>query len=204
MCGRFTQTKNREEVLAELGRIELPPLFYRRFNIAPTQPLGIIRQNLPNQIHTATWGFENPHNSGLIINARSETLQERTMFKRLVSGNRCIIPADGFYEWKGRQPYYFQLADKAIFAFAGLWLNEQFVIVTRAADETMQGIHNRMPVILPWQEQQQWLDAFLIPEAPRLICRPVSRRVNAVKNDDSSCLDSADVQTDLSLFPEED
>jgi putative SOS response-associated peptidase YedK len=204
MCGRFTQTKPREEVLAELGGIELPPLFYRRFNIAPAQAIGIIQQGMRDEIRTATWGFENPHNGGLIINARSESLQERVMFKHLVSENRCIIPADGFYEWKGRQPYYFQLADKSIFALAGLWLRERFVIVTREADENMQGIHSRMPVILPWQEQHRWLDAFSVPEAPRLVCRPVSLRVNSVKNDDPSCLDSADVQTDLSLFPDDD
>ncbi|MBT8043041.1 MAG: SOS response-associated peptidase, partial [Pontiella sp.] len=136
------------------------------------------------------------------INARSETLGERAMFKDLTASNRCLIPADGFYEWKERQPYYFQLPEKQLFAFAGLWRNDQCVIITRAADQTMQAIHDRMPVILTPRQWKTWFEQFQIPAAPALIARPVSRRVNKVKNDDSSCLNAAEVQTDLSLFPD--
>ena len=204
MCGRFTQTKNREQVLEEPGNIELPPLFYRRYNIAPAQPIAMIRQDRPDRLEAPTWGFENPYDGNLVINARSETLSERPMFKNLVSANRCIIPADGFYEWKGKQPYFYQLADKGLFAFAGLWLKDRCVIITRAADANMQGIHDRMPVLFLWAESNNWLEAFHLPDPPRLICRAVSRRVNSVANDDPSCIKPADEQIDLSLFPDDD
>jgi putative SOS response-associated peptidase YedK len=131
------------------------------------------------------------------------------MFKDLLTGNRCLIPADGFYEWKGRQPYYFQLPDRVLFAFAGLWRDDRCVIITRAADKNMQGIHDRMPVILLRRHWNRWLDgsafaAFLSEvEVPKLITRPVSRRVNSVANDDPKCLSAGEVQTDLSLFPED-
>ena len=218
MCGRFTQTKNRKEVLEELGGIELPPLFLGRYNIAPTQKVAVIRPDQPARTVESTWGFANPRSRGPIINARSETLAERPMFKDLLDaspeqsrrGGRCLIPADGFYEWKGRQPYYFQLPDKQLFGFAGLWRDDRCVIITRAADANMQGIHDRMPVILPRNNWNHWLDrAHRAPvlsevEGPTLTARPVSRRVNSVEYDDPACLSVGEVQTDLSLFPDDD
>lgn len=198
MCGRFTQTKSREEVLAELGDIELPPLFLGRYNIAPTQKVAVIRQDAPVQATECIWGFEQPRSGAPIINARSETLTERPMFRDLLHANRCLIPADGFYEWKGRQPYYFQLPEKKLFGFAGLWRDGHCVIITRAADANMRGIHDRMPVILPSDRWASWLDRFAFQDhAPALTARPVSRRVNKVANDDPDCLISSGIQTDL-------
>lgn len=205
MCGRFTQTKSREEVLEELGGIELPPLFLGRYNVAPTQKVSIIRPEHPARALESIWGFANPRSGAPIINARCETLAERPMFKDLLTENRCLIPADGFYEWKGRQPYYFQLPDKALFAFSGLWREDRCVIITRSATATMQGIHDRMPVILARGDWASWLQRFTICEqAPELTTRPVSRRVNSVSNDDPQCLSTGEVQTDLSLFPDDD
>jgi len=205
MCGRFTQTKSRMEALEELGGIELPPLFLGRYNIAPTQKVAVIRQDHPSCAMEFTWGFENPRSGTPIINARSETLTERPMFKDLLLGNRCLIPADGFYEWKGKQPYYFQLPGKDLFGFAGLWRSGQCVIITRAADSNMQGIHDRMPVIFPRDRWASWLDRYALQDqAPALTARPVSRRVNSVANDDPKCLLASEVQTDLSLFPDDD
>ena len=205
MCGRFTQTKSRKEVLEELGGMELPPLFLGRYNVAPTQKLAIIRPDQPARAVESVWGFANPCSGAPIINARSETLAERPMFKDLLAKNRCIIPADGFYEWNGRQPYYFQFPDKKLFGFAGLWRNGCCVIITRAADANMQGIHDRMPVILARDHWASWLDHFAFQDlAPELTARPVSRRVNSVANDDPECLDAGEVQTDLSLFPDGD
>jgi putative SOS response-associated peptidase YedK len=203
MCGRFTQTKTREEVLAELADNELPPLFHRRYNIAPTQSVAVISETLNKPVETHGWGFENPQSGAPIINARIETLHERPMFRDLVSDGRCLIPADGFYEWKSRQPYYFQLPDRRLFAFAGLRRSGKVVIVTRAADENMQGIHDRMPVILEPSSWPAWLEQFHQPDPPSLTTRPVSMRVNKVANDDPACLDPGEVQTDLSLFPDE-
>ena len=209
MCGRFTQTKSRQEELETLGDIELPPLFQGRYNIAPTQTVAIVRQNDPHRATECIWGFRNPKSTSVIINARSKTLHERPLFKSLLTAHRCLIPADGFYEWKGKLPYYFQLLNKQLFAFAGLWRDDRCVILTRAANKSMQGIHDRMPVILEPADWQKWIT---IPSAVpcsifdiqySLIARPVSRRVNKVANDDVACINAADEQIDLSLFPDE-
>ena len=212
MCGRFTQTKSRKEALEELGGIELPPLFHGRYNIAPTQKVSVIRQHKPVCAEECIWGFENPRSGAPIINARSETLAERPMFKNLLCTNRCLIPADGFYEWKDRQPYYFQTLEKKLFAFAGLWRNDRCVVITRAADKNMQGIHHRMPVILESGQWKKWLttpsdiksrltivNLDLTRPPPTLAGRPVSRRVNKVANDDPACIEQAAVQSNL--FP---
>jgi len=114
--------------------IELPPLFHGRYNIAPTQTVAVVRQQNPHAAEECIWGFQSPHSVSPVINARSETLVERPMFKNLLSTHRCLIPADGFYEWKGRQPYYFQPPGKQLFGFAGLWQNGRCVIITRAAE----------------------------------------------------------------------
>jgi len=210
MCGRFTQTKSRKEVLEQLGGIELPPLFHGRYNIAPAQRIAIIRTD--GHVTECHWGFDHPKSTSPIINARIETLSERPMFKDLLSAHRCLIPADGFYEWKGKQPYYFQTLEKKLFAFAGLWRDGRCVIITRAADANMQGIHPRMPVILPSSQWNRWLqeapnlqsrltivnlDCRFDP--PPLTARPVSRRVNKVANDDPACLAPGEVQADLNL-----
>ena len=197
MCGRFTQTKTREEVLEQLAEIELPPLFHGRYNVAPTQTVAVIRQQDPGRAEECTWGFTNPKTGAPVINARSETLKERPLFRDLLSDNRCLIPADGFYEWKGKQPYYFQTLEKELFAFAGLWRDGHCVIITRAADRNMQGIHDRMPVILPSNHWKTWLLDFQPQEPPALTARAVSPRVNRVANDSPDCLSSTGIQTDL-------
>ena len=205
MCGRFTQTKSRKEVLDALGEIELPPLFHGRYNIAPTQKVALIRSDAPKYVTEYSWGFDNPKSAATIINARSETLNERPMFKDLLTRNRCLIPTDGFYEWKGKQPYYFQLPDKHLFAFAGLWRDDRCVILTRSADQNIQGIHHRMPIIIPTSQWTRYLSDFKPMETPpTLTARPVSRRVNKVANDDPSCLNAGAEQIDLSLFPDEE
>jgi putative SOS response-associated peptidase YedK len=202
MCGRFTQTKTREEALEELDGIELPPLFHKRFNVAPSQHVAVIQQADSAMVQSGIWGFEREGTS--VINARSETLTERSMFRNLLSTNRCLIPADGFFEWKERSPYYFQLQDRRIFAFAGLWRNGRCVIITRSADHNMQQIHHRMPVILPVHQWDLWLRQARYPDPHELIIRPVSRCINRVACDDPSCLDPVEEQIDLSLFPSED
>lgn len=205
MCGRFTQTKSRDEVLEELGGLELPPLFTGRFNIAPTQKVAVIRQNQPAQAEESLWGIQNPRTGAPIINARCETLAERPMFRDLLASSRCLIPADGFYEWNGKQPYYFQLENQPMFAFAGLLHNKCCVIITQAADANMQGIHHRMPVICTINNFSTWLNESRMPEKPAsLEMRPVSRRVNSVAHDDPACLAPLEVHTDLSLFPDDD
>ncbi len=181
-------------MLEELGGIELPPLFLGRYNVAPTQKVAVIHPNQPARAVESIWGFANPRSGAPIINARCETLAERPMFKDLLTENRCLIPADGFYEWKGRQPYYFQLPDQTLFAFAGLWRDGRCVIITRAADDNMQGIHDRMPVILPRNNWNRWMEgAHRAPilsevEGPTLASALMSRRVKSDSHDDQDCL----------------
>jgi len=208
MCGRFTQTKSRKEVIEQLGEIELPPLFHGRYNIAPAQRVATLRTD--GHMTECRWGFDHPKSTAPIINARLETLSERPMFKDLLSAHRCLIPADGFYEWKGKQPYYFQTLEKKLFAFAGLWRNDRCVIITRAADANMQGIHHRMPVPIEPANWMRWLTGpSTVPCSTFNIlrfspARPVSRRVNKVANDDPACLAPGDEQIDLSLFPDKE
>ncbi|NLX26265.1 MAG: SOS response-associated peptidase [Lentisphaerae bacterium] len=202
MCGRFTQTKSRKETLEALTTIELPPLFHRRYNVAPTQKVAIVQQQEPTQAVESIWGLEHSHSGAPIINARSEALAERPMFKHLIEGHRCLIFADGFYEWSGKQPYYFQLEEQPIFAFAGLYSRDRCTIITRAANANMRGIHDRMPVILNRSRWEEWLKTadpldLLRGTAPPLTCRPVSRRVNSVAHDDPRCLDPAEIQTEF-------
>lgn len=202
MCGRFTQTKSRKETLEALTTIELPPLFHGRYNVAPTQSVAIVQQQEPAQAVESIWGFEHPHSGAAIINARSETLAERPMFKHLIAEHRCLIIADGFYEWSEKQPYYFQLEEQPLFAFAGLYCRDCCTIITRAADENMRGIHERMPVILDSIRWNEWLQSsapldLLRRPPPALTCRPVSRRVNSVAHDDPRCLDPAAIQTEF-------
>lgn len=210
MCGRFSQTKSRKEVLEELAGIELPPLFLKRYNIAPSQRIAIIQQENPSRAVESIWGLDNPHSGSPIINARSESLAVRPMFKNLLATNRCLIPADGFYEWKGRQPYYFHMPNKQLFAFAGLWRHDRCVIITRSAYSTVRGIHERMPVILNSNHWNIWLGKDQSPpllsaiEGSPLIHHPVSRYVNSVAHDDPKCLTPVPSQTDLSLFPNDD
>ena len=202
MCGRFTQTKSRKEELEALGKIELPPLFQSRYNIAPTQKIAVIHQQIPSRIEACIWGFKNSRSGAPIINARSETLTERPLFKNLLTNHRCLILADGFYEWKSQQPYYFQLPQKQLFAFAGLWHDNRCVILTRTADSNMHGIHTRMPVILTSSHWRHWLETFSpLKQPPTLVKHPVSRRVNKVIHDDPVCIHLADEQIHLSLFP---
>ena len=200
MCGRFTQAKSRKDVLKESAPIELPPLFHGRYNVAPTQTIATIQQEHPDRAVESVWGLKTPHSGAPIINARSETLHERPTFKPLLHSNRCLIFADGFYEWDGKQPYYFQLPDRQLFAFAGLHSANRSVIITRAADENMRGIHDRMPLILTAENWEQWLHSPSVPCSlfdiqHSLTCRPVSRRANSVAHDNPRCLDPGEIQT---------
>ena len=148
-----------------------------------------------------------------MINARSETAPEKPSFRRAFRGQRCLIAADGFYEWKreegGKQPYYFRMQDGRPFAFAGLWESWEkgdgvlrtCTILTTRANAVLEGIHDRMPVILPHDAYNAWLD----PDADReelgelmipypegdLETYPVSRFVNSPRNNDERCIEPA-------------
>ena len=225
MCGRFTLTYGeRERVARETGVNveEIPADIYRpRWNIAPTDPHFIVRMRYEDR-HAlqAKWGLVNTwakdaKRAAAQINARSETLARNGAFKDAFAKRRCVVPADGFYEWAGsgaaKQPFWFHRSDGGLLMFAGLYESWQpkpdewqrtFTIVTTDASGVVSPVHDRMPVILPEDAVDEWLDPrnddlealtkLLVP-AGRDVLVPlaVSSRVNSVKNDDPACLEPA-------------
>lgn len=217
MCGRYSLTVDQEALSAALGVEGL--LHPRpRYNIAPTQEIPIIVHGPVGR--TSRWGLVPPWGDGLLINARSETAHRKPSFRSAFREGRCLIPADGFFEWEKqgvtKVPYW--IHDSEPFTFAGLAertvgeggeVEDTHTILTTDADERLRPIHDRMPVILAPDERRRWLDPGTELEELRemlagrrsdgLEIRRVSTRVNSAHNDDPACLEpeSDDVQTDL-------
>lgn len=221
MCGRYTLTYRQAEQLAlELGvPIEQLADYEPRYNIAPTDPHWIVRMKYEDrELLPARWGLVNSwtkdrKRAAQQINARAETLASRPAFKEAFSKRRCVVPADGFFEWVGpkgdRKPIWFHRPDGGLILFAGLyesWRPEPdrwertFTIITTDANQVVERVHDRMPVILPEEQVDEWLysengdrealRALLVPaRAELLIATPVSPRANSVKNDDPSVLE---------------
>ena len=218
MCGRYTITATPEVLRALFGYAEQPN-FPPRYNIAPTQPIPIVRL-IDGKRHFALvrWGLlpswvKDPKKFTLLINARGESAAEKPAFRAAMKRRRCLIPADGFYEWQAggarKQPYFIHKKSGAPFAFAGLWETwtgpngeelETAAIVTTTANKTLAPIHDRMPVILAPDAFDLWLDAAnvdpmtasaLIAPAPEnlLEAYPISTDVNRVANDNPKLLE---------------
>ena len=218
MCGRYSLTSPLEAVrqlFDVTGGGNLAP----RYNIAPTQTVPVVRRDdaAPSgrKLAQLTWGLvpswaKDPTMGARLINARAETVAEKPSFRSAYRRRRCLVPADGFYEWKkedgGKQPYRIAFADNRPFAFAGLWEHwqgrdgseiESFTIITTEASDQLRPIHHRMPVILDPEAHGPWLDvesgdgaALLKPYAgAELDAYPVSRHVNSPKNDDAECIE---------------
>ena len=219
MCGRYRLTA-KQRFIAEHFDIEESEVHASpRYNIAPTQPVPVIRQH-PEEprrdLSLMRWGFIPPQakDSSLaasMINARSETLASLPAFREAFQLRRCIVPADGFYEWQRsgstRQPFCFVVNDGELFAFAGLWSGwrgpdglwiKSFTILTTTPNAVTSTVHDRMPVILDKNDYDLWLDpgmkntsavaGLLKPfDARRVQCYPVSSRINHVQNDDIDC-----------------
>ena len=212
MCGRYTLTSP-EDIAARFGLGALTETHIEpRFNVAPSQGVPVIvGQETGPALTTMRWGFQPAWMRGEgkrppPINARSESLLERPMFRGAVAHGRCLIPADGFYEWmtipgrKTKQPMYIRLKGGELFAFAGLYVQgpsdvgETCVIVTTAANEVLAPIHDRMPVILDREVEIRWLDpdlesgqaalSYLQPVPPDLFeTFPVSSLVSSPRNE---------------------
>ena len=176
MCGRFTLRTPAERVKREFQLEEMPPL-EARYNIAPTQSILVVRQEADErEAMMLKWGLipswaKDASIGAKLINARSETVDEKPSFREAFKRRRCVIPADGFYEWQrtgGRkQPFYFQLKDERLFGFAGLWEKwrtpegeslETCSILTTEANAVLKPVHDRMPVILEPEAYELWLD----------------------------------------------
>lgn len=195
MCGRYTQTAAFDELALRFGitvedtRLEdLTP----RYNVAPSQPVPIvIAHNGGRQLVMARWGFHPVWMKAsklAPINAKAETVATSPMFQAAVKRHRCLVPADGFYEWKAvpgqrrKQPYYLRLKGGGVFAFAGLYTPADAqaaapatcTIITTTPNDLVASIHNRMPVILERGDEVRWSDARVIDPATVLPClRPL-------------------------------
>jgi len=220
MCGRFTLTADPADLQeafywVNFGNASITP----RYNIAPTQGVAVVPNNGQNTLDFFTWGLvpswaKDPSIGSRMINARSETLAEKPSFRTAYKRRRCLILADGFYEWtqnpgeKAKTPMLIRMKDGKPFAFAGLWEDWQSpdgsqilstTIITTQPNRLLAPIHNRMPVILPAEAYPDWLaigevpasrlDPLLQPYDPDLMeAFPVSRMVNSPKNDQPECI----------------
>ena len=216
MCGRFTLRAALASWAKRYGvgeRLNLPP----RFNVAPTDGIAAIRRNGSQRfLVTLRWGLV-PHwseavaKSRPLINARAETVDEKPAFRDAFARTRCLVVADGFYEWQvqpdgTKHAYFMSRGDDEVFAFAGLWSRwtsrggevvESCCIVTTVASDGLAAVHHRMPVVLDDVGEQLWLDPAAAPgqlksllrPAKDITARPVAAYVNRVANDDARCLE---------------
>ncbi len=212
MCGRFSLTSPIEAMRNLFGFDQIPNLM-PRYNIPPSTDIAAVRiangsDMAESELFFAHWGLvpswaKSPEFSAKMINARSETVREKPAYREAFESRRCLIPANGFYEWqilrKGeKQPWFIGLAEHRLFAFAGLWESwktpegEELVsctILTQPAAENISFIHHRMPVMLDEKDYQNWLEgddgSYLTSlSADKLSFYPVSSRVGNVRNDD--------------------
>ncbi len=217
MCGRFTlgveETTLLEHVNSSYAIDALPQDFsLPRYNIAPAQKtLGIIQDAKSFKATAFIWGMQSVKHSKRIINARKETIQDRPLFKHSFNNQRCIILADGFYEWDQttKIPYYFKHEPKHIFAFAGIYHKDPqghlaMSILTKPANKIMATYHHRMPVILDNESINDWLNPstplsalfkILDTDKENLVSYPVSKAVNSTRHDHKSLLDQLEQQT---------
>lgn len=213
MCGRFALTATPDEIATAFGLQNVPP-FPPRYNIAPSQPVAVIRQlqHQPREFRLMQWGLipswaKDPSIGNKLINARCETAHEKPSFRSAIKYHRCLIPASGFYEWqkvdKGtKQPYYFCMPQP--FAFAGLWESwndiETCIILTTQPNKVVAPVHQRMPVIINPENYKVWLD-FEIQTPSQLFhlfdpdlvqdlsALPVSTLVNSPTMDRPECIE---------------
>lgn len=210
MCGRFAQRSPRPRLKKEFGVADVPEVG-ERYNVAPTQEvLGVVRAEGARAARLLRWGLvpawaRDPAVGAKLFNARAETAADKPSFREAFLRRRCLVPADGFYEWRregrAKQPYFFHMRDGRPFGLAGIWerwrgaggeLVESCAILTTEANELVGRVHDRMPVIVRPEDYELWLAGggaadsrgeVLRPfEASEMACRPVSSLVNSTRN----------------------
>jgi len=226
MCGRYAASANPEDLVEEfeIEHVRLRDPVEPDYNVAPTKAVPAVVERTRDgaqvrMLTTLRWGLipswaKERSIGNRMINARMETVAEKPSFRRAFKQRRCLIPADGFYEWQktngGKQPFYIRMQDGAPFAFAGLWETwhgdegelRTCTIITTAPNELTGEIHNRMPVILDPEDHDLWLDPDFDQKDPLAeLLRPypadameayrVSRRVNKPSNNEPSVLEPA-------------
>ncbi len=227
MCGRYTLTSNPLALQQEFG-LDVLPVLKPRYNLGPMQAAPIITDAAPRQLTLARWGLvpawaRDDQSAARTFNARSETVHQKATFKVSLARQRCLVPCDGFYEWRAeggtRHPLHIHRASKRPLAMAGLWSTWRslkgdelltFTVLTAPANEFMSGIHERMPVFLDGAARALWLSGPVDDVTPLLqVLKPwegdalaadeVSTRVNSVAHDDPECL-APPAQVQLSLL----
>jgi len=221
MCGRFSISKEKDEI-EERFEIHIDPaMFTKNYNAAPSQILPVITNEDPEQASFHKWGLipywaKDESIGNKLINARGETIAEKPSFRDAAEKRRCLVVTDGFYEWQRsgseKQPYRITLNDESLFSFAGLWESwgapdgrdvRTFTIITTEPNKLMKPIHNRMPVMLTPENERVWLSDEPLEDILHLLkpykenkmnAYPVSKRVNSPKNNDISIL-NIDQQT---------
>ena len=226
MCGRFVLSDPDAELAEQFNLPEIPDMA-PRYNIAPTQPVAAMRVAPAagsqggagvRELVLLHWGLipfwaKEPGIGARMINARSETVAEKPAFRAAFKRRRCLVVADGFYEWRKQkgpsQPFFIHLRDGRPFAFAGLWEHwegaegsvvESCTLLTTSPNELISPVHNRMPVILHPADYDLWLDTgiqeagrlkpLLVPfPSAEMEAYPVSRWVNKPQNDDPRCIE---------------
>lgn len=203
MCGRATlATPN--EILKAIFRLTEIPLLNPRYNIAPSQPLPVIRE--PHHLELVHWGLPNVgHARG--VNVRAETVARAPRYRDSFRSRRCLVIVDGFFEWKRidgkrKQPFLVHREDGQPFALAGIWdrsdAGDTCAVITGDAKGTVAELHNRMPIVIPPDAYDRWLDHaekpidLLQPNASGLVSHPVSLLVNSPSNDDPRLIERAE------------
>lgn len=219
MCGRYRLSRRKQLVEEHFGSVSEAVDWEPRYNVAPTQSVPVIRQNATKPVRELSlmrWGLvpswaKDPSVAASVINARSETARTKPAFSEALRCRRCLIPADGFYEWKrsgkSKQPYCFEVSEGKLFALAGFWDNwrdpagawlTSCSILTTTPNAVTCTVHDRMPVILDTGSYDLWLDPkmrnvdgiceLLKPYDPhQMRAYPVGHRINNVANDDEEC-----------------
>ena len=203
MCARLTLAKSNKQIEKELQKafmFDYHPANYPSYNIPPSSKLVTVINTLSGyRIGELEWGFK--LQSGLIVNARSETAHEKKLFKEAINIRRCLVPADGYYEWdKEKTPYYFHEEENRIVYFAGIYLREQdghkVVLLTKAASKELSPVHDRMPVVFDLKEAKRYLDKslsqsevnHLFENSLNFSFHEVSPIVNSPKNNTEGCI----------------
>jgi putative SOS response-associated peptidase YedK len=205
MCGRYLLLALDPEAFARHYGLDgmSEPALAPRYNIAPTQQVPVVRGDGGRRLAMLRWGLSASWTKAPLFNARAETAADKPVFRSALRLRRCLVPSSGFYEWKqagkAKQPHLFQLRDKALFAFAGIWDGEAVAVLTTAANDLVRPLHERMPVILPPDAYGRWLDpALQDPEALRqmlsaypaeaMTASPVGSFVNSARNEGPECM----------------
>lgn len=217
MCGRFTLTKDTTEITQrwQIDRIEVE--VKPRYNIAPTQNVLIVTDDGERELVQMRWGLipswaEDPNVGNHMINARAETVAEKPSFRDSLKKRRCLVLADGFYEWQKlgtvKQPVHIVLKSREVFGFAGLWDTwespdgqkiNSCTIITTTANELLKPVHDRMPAILDREAEDVWLDPLVLDSArllpllkpyppEQMEFYPVSQIINSPTHDSPTCL----------------